>query len=263
MSNNVKSKSYYVFVGCMTLAVMIMGATFAYFSANATDSNTIAGNTESVTFGLSVSKVTDVDNAFGLIPMYDDRAPFAAYYVCKDDFGNPVCQIYRIVVKSNSPTVMFLDGYITMDTKEGVDVSFTRVYPLYDDVTDDDGNTTKKLVRFKTLETYNPNILDKEERLEYIRTSLNNDIDISFVSNGIRESATDSTLNYVDDSNCLLLANEMLGGSSDDMEKIFYAMVWVHDTGEEQNDIQGMQLAYRGTVTFITAEGNEISATFD
>ena len=40
-------------------------------------------------------------------------------------------------------------------------------------------------------------------------------------------------------------------------------MVWVFDNGQPQNDLQGMQLAYRGTVTFLTAEGNEISATFD
>ena len=40
-------------------------------------------------------------------------------------------------------------------------------------------------------------------------------------------------------------------------------MVWVYDNGEAQDYLQGMQLAYQGEVTFITAEGNEISATFD
>ena len=40
-------------------------------------------------------------------------------------------------------------------------------------------------------------------------------------------------------------------------------MIWVYDNGEPQDYLQGMQMAYTGKVTFQTAEGNEISATFD
>lgn len=240
--NSVKSKSYYVFVGCMTLAVMIMGATYAYFSASATDSNTVAGNTATVTFGLSVEKVTDVDNAFGLIPMYDDRAPFAAESFCKDDLGNPVCQIYKITVKADSPTVMFLDGYITIDAKEGVDVAFTQV-ELVEKNNDDNIVDESNKGKFKTLDNFDASTM---------------------VGTGVRGSSPDTSLNHEEDVNCLFIINDKIGGVTEgDLINIYYAMVWLHDTGTNQDSIQGMQLAYRGTVTFVTAEGNEISATFD
>ena len=231
---NVRSKFYYVFMGCMTLAIMIMGATFAYFSASATDSNTITGNTATVTFGLSVTKVTDVDNAFGLIPMYDHMAPAAASSLCEDDRGNPVCQIYRIDIKADSTTVMFLDGYITMNRKEGVDVAFTEVELVSED---EEGN-----FEFKTLDNF--------------------DVD-TMVGTGVRGSALDESLNRTDDADCLLFTDRMIGGSEEEKEKVYYVMVWLHDTGTNQNDIQGVEMAYTGTVTFITSEGNEISASFD
>ena len=43
----------------------------------------------------------------------------------------------------------------------------------------------------------------------------------------------------------------------------FYVMIWVYDNNKSQDYLQGLELAYRGEVVFVTAEGNEISATFD
>lgn len=253
MRENVKSKAYYVFVGCMSLALMIMGATFAYFSASASDENTIVGNAATVTFSLSVSRATTVDMAYGLIPMYDDRAPYAAYSGCRDDLGNPVCQVYKIIIKADSPTVMFLDGYIVMNPKEGVDVSFTEVKILEDstieeETTADEENTetiesVEVPIRFKTLDDFDASTM---------------------VGTGIRGSLPNETLNHNDDANCLFIVNDKIGGENEeDLVNTYYVMVWLHDTGTNQNAIQGMELAYTGDVTFLTAEGNEISASFD
>lgn len=240
MKKNIKSKSYYVFIGCITLAIMIIAATYAYFSASVTDENTVFGNTATVTFGLSVEKVTSIDNAFGLIPMYDYKAPSAALEFCEDDLGNAVCQIYKITVKADSPTVMFLDGYITMETKEGVDVAFTQVESINNSSSEIESELD---ISFKTPDNFDANTM---------------------VGTGIRVSSEEEGLNHEEDADCLFIVNDKIGGSNEeDLINIYYVMVWLHDTGVEQNDIQGMALAYRGTVTFVTAQGNEISATFD
>ena len=70
------------------------------------------------------------------------------------------------------------------------------------------------------------------------------------------------SLNHTDDYDCLVIKNQQIGGEVG-KTKEFYVMIWVYDNGEAQDYLQGMQLAYTGKVTFQTAEGNEISATFD
>ena len=60
-----KGKMFYVFVGCVILSVIIIGATFAYFLANAQDHNTVHGGTYTTSFNLAVERVTTVDMAYG------------------------------------------------------------------------------------------------------------------------------------------------------------------------------------------------------
>ena len=87
-------------------------------------------------------------------------------------------------------------------------------------------------------------------------------VEADFIRNGQRISDPQSVLNHAEDAGCLLVENEKIGGEVG-RQKVFYMMIWVYDNGEEQDYLQGLQLAYRGVVTFVTAEGNEISATFD
>ena len=58
-----------------------------------------------------------------------------------------------------------------------------------------------------------------------------------------------------------MVSNEKVGGETG-KEVNYYVMIWVYDNGMEQNELQGMELAYTGSVTFQTAQGNEIKATF-
>ena len=237
MDNIAKKKYIYLLVGCIVLIILIIDATFAYFSASASDDSTVYGNTEAVSFSLFVDRVSTVDMVFGLIPMLDDMAPFAASNGCLDDNNKPVCQIYKITVKANSSTVMFLDGYITMETKQDVDVSFTRV-----EVVDDDNDEEVSNLKFKTPDDF--------------------DVD-SMVKNGVKNSS-DELFDIEEDVNCMIVQNDKFGGDSvDDFTNVYYVMVWLRDTGINQDSIQGLEYAYKGTVTFVTADGNEISATFD
>lgn len=237
-------KMFYVLIGCFCLALMIIGATYAYFTANATDDTTVKGKSETVTFGLSVSRVTTVDMAFGLVPMKNIQAPNAAKQKCHDDLGNAGCQMYKITIIADSDTVMFLDGYIVVTPNESLvtedgetlETRFTEIY------TDDGEN-------FYTSFTNESFKLESFDESRYIKT-------------GARGSDPSVPLNHADDYDCLLIENEKIGG---DMGRIreFYVMIWVYDNNKSQDYLQGLELAYRGEVVFVTAEGNEISATFD
>ena len=214
-----------------------MGATYAYFTASTKDENTVKGNAATVTFGLSVEKITSADMAFGLVPMKNKQAPNAAKQGCYDDFGNAGCQMYKITVNADSDTVMFLDGYVVVTPKdERLETRFTNVY------TDDEAN-------------YYTSFTNED----FISDSFDED---KFIKNGVRVSYPTIPLNHTDDSGCLLVENEKIGGDIG-RQRVFYLMIWVFDNGEAQDYLQGMQLAYKGEVTFVTAEGNQISATFD
>ena len=114
--NNNGRGIFYGVIGVATLIVAIIGATFAYFTATQQNTTTITGNAAAVSFGLAVEKVTDADNAGGMIPMTDVmvEAAVTATTPCQDDNGNAVCQIYKITVNNNGSASMFLDGFVDL-----------------------------------------------------------------------------------------------------------------------------------------------------
>ena len=245
-SNKSNRKVIYFFLGCILLSMIIVGATFAYFVANATDDSTVAGGTYTTNFSLSVTKVTTVDMAFGLLPMKNSESPHAALQMCRDDYGNAGCQIYKITVTTDSDDVFFVDGYIILTNKEGIETRFTKVTPkkIVDEDTGEESNV------FST---------------SYTKEDLNDtmfDVD-NVIKNGLLTNSSQvvENMNNTDNYNCLLTHNEKIGGDNKSVD--IYFMIWVYDNGQDQNDIQGMELAYNGLAVFNTAQGNEIKATFD
>lgn len=129
---------FYGVIGVATLVVAIIGATFAYFTATATNNATITGNMATITFSLAVEKVTTADEAYGgMIPMSNNMIEAAVKggsttkndvaddgndkpEICVDDNGNAVCQIYKISVVNGGTAGMYLDGYITLTGGSGV-----------------------------------------------------------------------------------------------------------------------------------------------
>ena len=235
----IDSKMFYFLIGCVSLVFLVVGATYAYFTASATDDKTVKGNAATVTFGLSVNKITTVDMAYGLVPMKNKQAPNAAAQKCLDDLGNAGCQMYKITINADCDTVMFLDGYVVVTPmEERLSVRFTQIF------SDGDG------------ENYHTGFTNDEYAADKTK------VEADFIRNGQRISDPQTVLNHAEDAGCLLVENEKIGGEVG-RQKVFYMMIWVYDNGEEQDYLQGLQLAYRGVVTFVTAEGNEISATFD
>ena len=227
---------FYFLAGCIVLSLGIIGATYAYFTASISNSDIVKGESNTTSFALAVRKVTKVDMAFGLVPMKNSQAPNAARQGCYDDFGNAGCQMYEITVKNDSSSVMFLDGYIVVEPKEGVEIRFASVSKGADD---------QFYTKFTNEEFKDAGFVEE-----------------LYIKDGVRVSDAASPFDRVEDFGCLLVEDQQIGGEAGDT-LVFYAMIWVYDNGQSQDYLQGMELAYRGEVTFVTAQGNEITATFD
>ena len=124
MENNGKGIFYGV-IGVATLVVAIIGATFAYFTATASNSTTIAGNAASVGLKLDVVHVSTAANK-GLVPQKEAALPAAMKGVnstagaddaCVDANGNTVCQVYKITVQNTGTAESKLNG--TLDLTKG------------------------------------------------------------------------------------------------------------------------------------------------
>lgn len=129
---------FYGVIGVATLVVAIIGATFAYFTATATNNTAITGNMATVSFGLDVHKVTKVDEEKkGMIPMSNGMVEAALtnrsdlssenkdHKICEDDNGNAVCQIYKISITNKGTASMLLDGYVSLTNGSGVATDYT------------------------------------------------------------------------------------------------------------------------------------------
>ena len=108
--NNNGRGIFYGVIGVATLVVAIIGATFAYFTASASNENKITGNMATINMGIEVKKAVDPGATTGLIPMSNNmiEAAVSATNVCTDDNGNAVCQIYKVTVTNQSTAGVFV-----------------------------------------------------------------------------------------------------------------------------------------------------------
>jgi len=221
-----KKKKLYFLLLCLIFIITFISGTYAYFTASRSVDNVLTGETATVSFGLAVKKVTDADNISGVIPMDDVLAPFASYNRCRDNYGNAVCQIYEITATNTGNTSMYLDGYLVLKLVNDDEMRFTRVYYDGDSYCVIDGCI--------------------------------GEFDIANVRSGIPVNS--ENFNIDEDKNALFVRNEFLKvGES----RVFYAMLWIHNLNESQDDLQGVQNAFHGKVTFNSAQGNEVTAVFN
>lgn len=147
--NEVKqnNKILYLVIGVLTLIIATAGATFAYYTTSDSDTTTLTGNMATITFDVSVQKVTNIDDEVtatstgktrGLIPMSNSMIEYAVNptvrtvnstgSICEDDNGNAVCQIYRINVTNGGTASMLLDGYVTLSNGSGNPTDYPASY---------------------------------------------------------------------------------------------------------------------------------------
>ena len=119
---------FYAVVGVATLVVAIIGATFAYFSATATNNDTIVGGTATGNnIALAVTPIAPVTEAKtrteNMIPMLKENLQKGLTGTggksCIDANGNTVCQVYKVTVTNNGATAVKLDATLNLETAKG------------------------------------------------------------------------------------------------------------------------------------------------
>lgn len=307
---------FYGVIGVATLMIAIIGATFAYFTATATNNNAIKGNMATINFDVTVTKMTDVDESKGgLIPMSNnmmEQALSSGNGICVDDNGNAVCQVYKITVINTSTASMFVDGYVTLKGGSGV----PEDYPTYT------YNTAKTTMRWaqafcsteasgkvtacttagnstvrassaiamtalggSTTQGSGLNTAEiKSAREDVTTTAPINGNDYEVINrNYIRVS--DHTIDSyaytrANDTTSALVYNQYLeandnedanntGTSSSTYTdaQVYYVVVWLSENGHNQTTgaIGAATAAndfFQGNATFISAQGSEVTATF-
>lgn len=230
-SNSNNRKLLYFSIICLIIVIAVISGTYAYFSAKETAEGVLIGETKTISFGLAVEKVTNNDKN-GLIPLDDEKAPLALENMCTDMNGYAICQIYKMTVRNTGNTDIYLDGYLTLETVNDDEMRFIRIYY--------DGD-------------------------EYcFSKNCNTDFNIENVKNGIVENDT-GKFDRVANANALLVESnnendddKVLAGTTTD----YYALVWLHNLQEDQNDLQGVERFFSGKATFISSQGSEITAVF-
>ena len=112
--------TFYMIIAMLTLVVAIVGATFAYFSLQASDENTVKGNAAKVGLSLEVRKVS-VDATGDLVPLDELLLEKAingdtetSNQMCVDKNGNTVCQVYEVKVTNEGTAATAVNGSLTL-----------------------------------------------------------------------------------------------------------------------------------------------------
>ena len=331
-----KTNIFYGVIGVATLMLSIIGATFAYFTATADNTNKIKGNMATIEFDVTVDKMTDVDvTRKGLIPMSNNmveqaltkNSAVSGKGICVDDNNNAVCQVYKITVTNSSTASIFVDGFVILTNGSGIATDYTAsttnkttmrwaqafcstessgkvtscttggnstirstntiqlLSPLSDATntyTTLGGNATKangantgeiKSARADVTNAANSASAatiqgNKYEVISknYIRVSDHAADDTSYT----RAEDTTSALVY----NQYLDANDKNGANNTGTSsstftdaQVYYIVVWLSENGKNQT-VGATDAAtsatgfFKGTTTFISAQGSEVTATF-
>ena len=239
MENNGKGIFYGV-IGVATLIVAIIGATFAYFSAQEENTETVRGTAAQAKISLTVEKLTEITTTtvepegeegepttttttnYGvMVPQLDAYINDAVagsdeYGSCIDTTGNVVCQVYKITVRNDGNAVANLNGFITLTA-----------------VTD--GAITNLKWAVKAAETDN-------------------------FGEGSYAISTENA-NNIEGNNTIgsdLLASNLI--LEKETEEDYYVVVWISETGAAQEDYD--HGSFTGTVTFNSASGTGLTSTF-
>lgn len=117
--------TFYMIVAMLTLVVAMVGATFAYFSLQASNNDAIKGSAAKVGLSLEVTRLSD-EASGDLVPLKKELLTNAVAgdiatdnKMCVDKDGNTVCQIYELKVSNQGKAVINVNGTLTL-TNEGI-----------------------------------------------------------------------------------------------------------------------------------------------
>ena len=295
--NNEKNNGkgiFYGVIGVATLIVAIIGATFAYFTATQSAGNdVITGNAATVSFGLAVEKVTTVDEEKGgLIPMTDGMVEKAVTNAstkgaCVDDTDAAVCQIYKITVSNTGSAALFLDGYVNLTggaasgaTTAPTSMRWAQVFSTGDTnyaLTGTPALATGATVSGTAMPAIAAPAFSGTSQIDLDATggtgtySYANNTYAYINKNWMRKSGKDTTVTGEDttvkynrdadlDKNALVFNQRVESNGT----ATLYFVVWLTESGDNQTmDTSTGTNFFNGLVTFNSASGGEVSATFN
>lgn len=212
-----ESGFFYGVIGVATLVVAIIGATFAYFTATAEDTETIKGEAASTGLSLEVTQLSTgaVD---GLIPLNTadlqkavtgDTAATGEPKTCLDKNNNSICQVYSVKVTNEGNAVAAVTGTLDLQPVNAPEEEITSAF------------TNLKWQVLTDASTV--------------------DSDATSYGTGKNPIATNVSLDAAG-------------------TQTFYIVIWIENLEESQNAADYGH--FNGSVSFDSAEGSGISATF-
>ena len=124
------SKKLLIFeIICVLIVIGIIGYTYSFFSVTTTNDSVIYGEAASVNLSLTVTKLSPGNNK-GLVPQLDDyitSAVIGRKGSCVDDNSNNVCQVYKITLKNNGSSSVFVTGTLALDAKNNPNLKWAEI----------------------------------------------------------------------------------------------------------------------------------------
>lgn len=262
---------FYAVVGVATLVVAIIGATFAFFSANASNGTDIQGTTAKAGgLNLKVTPLTEgvVDGkTANMIPLNindteaeKEQFTQAITNGCVDKNGNRVCQIYAIKVANKSNTAKIqVTGELSLKSSASnvmwklIELGNVGTYTFTPDggagTEDDKIVFTKGSTTGTEVDTYAE---------DHTATEDGKSTGTGFIT---VEGNSTSTSRQPTGTATAGFSQE-LGFTAADSSHVYYVLVWLEETGNEQQD-QDANKSYEGTVTFnaVDASGHTSGLT--
>ena len=231
---------FYAVVGVATLVVAIIGATFANFSASASNTADIKGNTaEAAGIALAIEDVTKTGG--DMIPLNlhvgdgtkdtADQFADAMRGKCKDINNNNVCDVYKITL-TNSSTTSTIDVRGDLTLVEGADNMKWQLLDVTSDTL-----ATFAAAEVTGHEVDGATVTSVKQLGQLVREGVN----------GAQGTGT--------------AARRTLGTGA---SATYYVLIWLEEMGADQAVDSGK--AFKGTVNFnaVDASGNTsgITASF-
>lgn len=139
MDNNIRDNlekkdnkmMFFSLVTVLTLITAIVGATYAYFSATASDNNTVRGESayDANALKLDIEQVSDGNGK--LVPQLDSAIQNGitggeGKGTCIDENGNTVCKVYSIKITNNSNVSLNVSGTLTLTANDMDNLKWTK-----------------------------------------------------------------------------------------------------------------------------------------
>lgn len=255
---------FYAVVGVATLVVAIIGATFAFFSASASNGTDIKGTTaQAGGLNLKVTPLTKgvVDGkTANMIPLNindtetkNEQFAQAITNGCVDKNGNRVCQIYAIKVANKSNTAKIqVTGELSLKS-DAQNVMWKLIelgnVGTYTFTPDGGAGTEEDHIEFVNGTTTGTEVDAYAE--DHVATADGKTTGTGFITvEGNSNSTTRTKTNTA-----TAKFSQDLGFTAADCSHVYYVLVWLEETGAEQEDDDANK-SYEGTVTFSAVDAN-------